>query len=156
MTTRTDEEMDDLIDAWNKYKDDCPLPPLHEYLGMTEHEYAAWVEGRKPEHKCKGCGDTGANAEEWWGLCVSCAKKNYKVILELLPPQWSTDDMFDGVPEDMAKMIATFCSRQQTGHCTCARLVDIWRGEDPILLAEKRGGEMQQLREKFDRVFHGK
>lgn len=152
MTERTEEEMNDLIDEWHNGMSQVPL---HEYLQMTEHEYATWVEGNTVT-RCTACSTVIADRDEWWGMCTPCAKESYATILKQLPKQWSTDDMFDGVPEDMAKMIATFCSRQKTGHCTCARLVDIWRGEDPILLAEKRGGEMQQLREKFDRIFHGK
>ena len=104
---------------------------------------------------CKECNADIIDKDEWLGLCVSCAKKNYEIILKLLPPQWSTDDMFDGVPEDMAVMIATFCSRQKTGHCTCGRLVDIWRGEDPILLAEERGRKMRDLDIRMDSLLHG-
>jgi hypothetical protein len=154
---RTDDEMDDLIDKWHESEGN---QPLHEFLGMTWEQYAHWVEGKgfllEAKRRCKDCGDDIDDSDEWWGRCVGCAKKDYESFLHRnFPPLWSTDDMFDGVPEDMAVMIATFCSRQQTGHCTCARLVDIWRGEDPILLAEKRGADMYQLREKFERLFHG-
>jgi hypothetical protein len=34
-------DMDDFIDAWHESADDMPL---HEFLGLTEHEYALWVE----------------------------------------------------------------------------------------------------------------
>lgn len=44
-------------------------------------------------------------------------------------PDCNPDDMFYEVPKGISMLIATFCSKQQTGSCTCNRLVAIWRGD---------------------------
>ena len=42
------EDIDDRIDAWHRGNS---KQPLHEFLGMSEEEYAAWVVGTPPEKK---------------------------------------------------------------------------------------------------------
>lgn len=44
MVKVTKENIDDLIDMW--HESDSELP-LHTYLGLTEEQYAEWVETNK-------------------------------------------------------------------------------------------------------------
>ncbi len=46
ISSRVPKDIDDKIDEW--HKGDSNLP-LHEFLGMTEEEYAKWVESKEEE-----------------------------------------------------------------------------------------------------------
>lgn len=72
-------DADDWVDAWHEAPDDSPIShiSLSEYLGMSEDEYALWVE--RPEAlrfiiAARKTGTSPATAEELGGVVAAAAR----------------------------------------------------------------------------------